>query len=79
MTDWIDKLDEESNEDNQTKYQEWIKAISKSRTCIQKGFMYACDYFISKVQDDEAEETVQSGYSATYAKEQLEKRLKREE
>jgi hypothetical protein len=79
MGDWIDKLDDESNDDNQTKYQEMLAALFKSRTYIQYGWGHAWDWIIGMVLDDEAEETVQSGYSATYAKEQLEKRLKREE
>ena len=78
MSDWIDRLDDESNEDNQTKYQEMLAALFKSRTYIQYGWAHAWDWVINHVLDDEAEETVQSGLSATEAKRMLENRLKRE-
>ena len=77
--DNFDDIGSTEDLDNQTKYQEMLAALFKSRTYIQYGWGHAWDWIIGMVLDDEAEETVQSGYSATYAKEQLEKRLKREE
>jgi hypothetical protein len=73
-------IDEESNEDNQTKFQEFVSKLFKTRTYAEHGWAYSWYWIIGILEDDEADEIKNpSAYSKTYAKEQLEKRLKREE
>tara|TARA_R110000803_G_scaffold102638_1_gene170724 strand:- start:925 stop:1167 length:243 start_codon:yes stop_codon:yes gene_type:complete len=80
MSDWIDKLDDESDEDNQTKYQEFLTAFFKTRTYAQYGWGHSWSWIIGVLEDDQCEEPMnQAAYSKTEAKNQAKKRTDREE
>lgn len=75
-TDWIDELD--NQEDAETFFQSWKKAVGVSRYCYENGFHDACLYYLAKVQDDEM--TTERGiFSATDAKQETKKRTDRDD